>query len=513
MGKKILLISPPRTGTWNSAIFSACEPLGLAYLAAVLEKNNFEVEILDCFILGQKNKVPRGNFIRMGLNDEDIKRYIKKAQADIVGITNMFTSLSPDSLEVARLAKDVNPECLVVMGGAHATVEYESILRNKNVDVVVLGEGEETFLEVVQKFANKQSISEVKGIVLKHRGTVKCNPPREPVTNLDELPFPARHSLPMDLYFKDQLKTTFGLAMRFPVAIMITSRGCPYNCIFCSTSKVWKKWRPRGVKSIVDEIELLINEYGVKEVAFEDDNFIVDRKRVVAICDEILKRRLSIKWTVPAGISTWIIDKETLAKMKKAGFYRACFPVESGSKETLKFIRKPVNLEKVKEIIDFANRIGLWTAGNFIFGFPDEKPESVNKTLEFAQKSNLDVTIFYVAQPYAGSDLYSIYEKRGLLKSNSEGGSSVVDTIYDTMYYSSSELSDLRSRASQEYLRKRALFYLTPKGFLLNLLPKINSYEKFCYFLKIIKIAIPNLHFSLRFLKRKQSKESGKIKT
>lgn len=365
--------------------------------------------------------------------------------------------------------------------------------------MVVFGEGEETFLEVVQRFTRKENLFEIKDTAVKTNGKIKRNPSRGPIHNLDELPFPARHLLPMELYFKDQSKTTFGFAMRKPVATMITSRGCPYNCIFCSTSKVWKKWRPRGVKNIVDEIEILVNEYGVKEIAFEDDNFIIDKKRIIDICDEILKRKINIRWTVPAGLSTWIIDKITLLKMKRAGFYRACFPIESGSEETLKFIRKPVNLEKAKQIIAFANRIGLWTTGNFIFGFPDEKPESVNKTIEFAQQSGLDTAFFYVAQPYAGSDLFDIYKKRSLLKANQDVSSSVVNTHYDTTYYSSSELTSLRNNASSQYLKRRVFFYLTPRGFFSSLLPKINSLEKFRHFLKIVKIAIPNINFLLRF--------------
>jgi len=496
MSKKILLISPPRSGSWDSAIFSVCEPLGLAYIGAVLEKNNFEVEILDCFILGQKNKIAIANFVKIGLSDEDIETHIRKSQADIIGISNMFTSLVPDSMRVARLAKEVNPECLVVMGGAHATKAYDSVLMDNNIDMVVLGEGEETFLEIAQKFYKKENLYEIDGTATKINDKIKCNPPRNPIRNLDELPFPARHLLPMELYFKDQSKTTFGFAMRLPVAVMITSRGCPYNCIFCSTSKVWGKWRPRGIKNVVDEIEVLVKEYGVKEIAFEDDNFIVDKKRVIDICDEILTRKISIRWTVPAGLSTWIIDKITLLKMKKAGCYRVCFPIESGSKETLKFIGKPVNLKKAKQIISFSNRIGLWTIGNFIFGFPDEKPESVNKTLEFAQQSGLDMAIFYVVQPYAGSDLFYIYKKRGLLRPDLDIGSSVIDTHYDTGYYSASELASLRNKASSQYLKRRLFFYLTPRGFLFSLLPKINSFEKFRYFLKIVKIAISNLIFS-----------------
>ncbi len=505
MAKKVLLIAPPRTGNWNSAIFSVCEPLGLAYLAAVLEKNNFEAEILDCFILGKDNKTQSGDFVRIGLTNDEIRNYIKKSGVDIIGITNMFTSLATDSLEVARIAKEVNPESLVVMGGAHATLACDSILKDKNVDMVVLGEGEETFLEVVRNFYEKKSVSDIRGAVIRVNGQIKYNPDRPLIHNLDDTPYPARHLLPMKLYFKDQEKTTFGLAMRLPVATMITSRGCPYRCIFCSTTKVWKKWRFRSAKNVVDEIEVLIRDYGVKEIAFEDDNFIVEKQRITDICDEILKRRINIKWTVPAGISVWIIDEKTLIKMKKAGFYRVCFALESGSEETLKFIRKPVDLKKARKMINFSNRIGLWTSGNFIFGFPDERPESVNQTFSYARQSGLDMAVFYIAQPFAGSDLYTMYEKMGLLKFDGGDKSSLVDTIYDTAYYSASELTRLRGKASRQYIIRRIFFYLTPYGLFFNLLPKINSLENFRHFFKIIRVMMPNPKILLKLPKNEKS--------
>ena len=167
-------------------------------------------------------------------------------------------------------------------------------------------------------------------------------------------------------------------------------------------------------------------------------------------------------------------------------------------------LSKPVNLKKAKRIINFSNRIGLWTAGTFIFGFLDEKPENVNQTIEFAKQSGLDAAIFYIAQPYAGSDLYSIYEKRGLLKFGAGDKSSLVNTVYDTTYYSASELTNLRGRASSEYVKRRMLFYLTPKGFFINLLPKVNSWENFKYFLKIIKVMMPNIKLSLKSTKNEK---------
>jgi len=493
IGKKVLLISPPRTATWNSGVFSVCEPLGLAYLAAVLEKNGFKVEILDCFILGQENKKTIGNFTRIGLTDEEIKAAILKSGAKIVGISSMFTSLAGDSINTVKLVREVNPKALVVIGGAHATLAYESILQDKDIDIVVLGEGEETFLKIVQNYSREEDLSEIEGIAIREKGLVKCNAPREHIQQLDLLPYPARHLLPMDLYFKDQEKTTFGFAMRLPVATIMSSRGCPYNCIFCSTSKVWKRdWRGRSAKNVADEIELLVKDFGVKEIAFEDDNFIVDKKRVKDLCNEIINRKIGIKWTVPAGLSTWIIDKDTLVEMKNAGFYRVCFPIESGNNETLKFIRKPVNLNRVTQIIDDSNRIGLWTTGNFVFGFPDENQDKINDTLDFAKTSGLDMAIFYVAQPFAGSDLYSIYEKKGLLRADGVfKRSSLVDTVYDTEYFKAAELTNIRNKASSRYLKLRLLFYLTPRGLFFYLFPKINSIEKIKYFLKLIKMYFP----------------------
>jgi magnesium-protoporphyrin IX monomethyl ester (oxidative) cyclase len=270
--------------------------------------------------------------------------------------------------------------------------------------------------------------------------------------------------------------------MRKPTTEIISSRGCPFNCIFCSIQTVWgRKWRARSAKNVVEEMELLYNKYGVREFRFFDDNISWDKKRMIEICDEIIKRKMDIRWDTPNGIAISTLDEQVLKKMKQAGYYKAIFGIESGCVDTLRKIRKPVSLDFSKRIIDRCNELGIWTWSTFVIGFPFEDENSIKQTMEYAKKSGLDFITVYIAQPYTGTEMYKMYEDMGLMKEGIKQGSSVVNTKYDTKYFKAEELSVWQKKIYSEFIRYKMRSYLNPITFYRNFLSKIRSFEDLYY--------------------------------
>lgn len=235
---------------------------------------------------------------------------------------------------------------------------------------------------------------------------------------------------------------------------MITSRGCPGNCIYCAVKTVWGRcWRGRSPTNVVDEIETLVKDYAVEEIHFLDDSISVDRQRLAGICREIIRRKINVRWTTPNGIAVWLLDRPLLRLMKKASCYRLTFGLESGDPEILRsFVGKFYDHEKAKEVINYASKIGLWTLGTFIIGFPYETREQIEKTINFAIATDLDFATFYIANPFPGTRMYDIYKKENLLP---PGGAYEVVRGCDSKLYPHSFLVDLQSLAFKRFLGSR----------------------------------------------------------
>lgn len=489
---KLLLINPFLT----TEIDDSSQPtmlLSLPYLAAYLERHNFEVDILDIAGLGFDNI----SFVtetrkRYGLSEEEIVSRIKGYMPELVGITACSTTHADDIHELARIVKSINPEIKIIVGGAHASSSPEAVIKDKNIDIVVIGEGEDTLLEIVQQYDRQRIFKNIPGTLIRDGENIIKNNPREYIKDLDEIPFPARHLLPMDNYLKI-LSKGINYTMRQRAASMITSRGCPGDCIYCAVKTVWgRKWRGRSPKNIVDEIEELIRKYKIKEIHFLDDSMSVDKKRLMEICDEIIKRRLDIKWATPNGIAIWLMDKLLIKKMEKAGCYRLTFGLESGNRETLNFIGKHYDYDYAKEIIRFANRLGIWTIGTFIIGFPYEKINSIEDTIDFAIDSGLDFAVFYTANPYPGTRLYEHFLKEGLITKEER----LVNRGANTKYFTQKELENIQSQAFSKFLRSR----IAKPWRLLN---KIRSIEDIGYIIKLSK------HFSRIIFNRTKIEKEG----
>lgn len=363
-------------------------PLGIAYVAATLEEEH-DVQILDTQALN--------------LTLNEIKKSIRRFNPDIVGITCMTPTIHA-SLEISKLVKEISEDIITVLGGPHMSIFPKETLTYDHVDFGVVGEGEVVFPQLISALEGKKKIKNVDGLVFKNDGRIKFNPPRRYVKDLDSLPFPARHLLPYKKYFSI-------LADR-PFTTLITSRGCPFNCAYCFKDIFSRIMRFRSPKNVVDEIELCL-KMGIKEIWFYDDVFTLDKKRVIKICSEIVKRGLKFRWTAVTRVD--LVDYEVLKKMKKAGCYRIRYGVESGSQEVLNSMKKGISLERVKKTFELTKKVGIETFAFFMLGYPTEDKEKIKKTINFALKLNPDWAMFSNTVPFPGTELLEQAYEEGLL--------------------------------------------------------------------------------------------------
>lgn len=486
---KVLLIYPFFTVS-ASDYPTPDPPLGLGYLAATLEKNQYPVKILDALALGiGQTRKAGGNLLKVGLSEKEIKKIVVDYNPAVVGISCAFTIHAPNSHEIAAIIKEVNKNIIVVFGGAHATACAPLVLKDKNVDAVVMGEGELTMLELVDRIENSDDLADVGGTCQRKKGKVIVNPRRDYIANLDDLPDVAWHLLPMEKYLIRKAMTR-EFSMRSPRINIITSRGCPGNCVFCSIHTIWgHRWRPRSPERVVEEMEYLVKKYGVREFYVLDDNVSIQKERLMRICDLICQKKLDISWAAPNGVALWTLDREILKKMKKSGFYRITFGIESGCQRTLRFIRKPMVLGKAKQMIALSNSLGLWTHSTFIIGFPEETREEIEETIKWTIESDLDFVSYYIATPYPGTDLREAFIQNGLLRKDEEEKmhySSISVSGYNTLHFTKKDLNLLRDKAYSRFFISRLWRYFNPFYSVPRLSKRIKSKEDFFYFLKLL---------------------------
>lgn len=483
---KVLLINPPLT-LLPYEIQSVVPPLGLAYVGAVLEKTGHKVKILDAVALNWRNPIRVKDMLHFGQKWKNISKSIEESKPDVVGVSCLFSSQSHNAHKVAELVKTYDADIPVVMGGAHPSVLPKQVLEDQNVDYAVIGEGEVTMLEFLDKWSRGAPLNDIDGFAYKTGKKIKLKPRRGFIKNLDSLPFPARHLLPMEEYFAAMTSHASAL-MRRRFTSMVTSRGCPFNCVFCSIHTIWgHKWRARSPENVFLEIQHLVNTFRIGEVHFEDDNLTLNRSRIEKICDLIIQSNLDIKWATPNGVAIWTLNKNLLAKMKKSGCYKLSFGIESGDANTLKFIGKPVSLTHARKVIQWANEAGIWTHGFFVIGFPNESCKSIYETLRFAVKSDLDFASFFIATPYPGTTLLEIVKKNGMTKNDSSWDTlRVSDTGRDTKFFTSEELNFLQRELYVTFFKKRILNYVRPEK-LASRLRRIRSREDLLFLSRLLQ--------------------------
>jgi anaerobic magnesium-protoporphyrin IX monomethyl ester cyclase len=412
---KVLLIRPPYSADVRSLAKLADFPLGLAYIAAVLEKEGHEVSVIDALIDGFDQELfLGGHLVRYGLSDEELSRRIEAFSPDVVGVSCLFSTQADNAHAVCRLVKNIRKSIITVMGGSHPSAMPVETLYDENVDYVIIGEAEHVMRDFLRLIQDDADLSRLDGFAFRRCGQTVVNPKTKFIEHLDQLPYPARGLFVMENYFEASRWQV--PPRRMPAATMVSSRGCPANCIFCSIHTVWgKTFRRRSAENVLNEIGMLVREYGVKEIQFQDDNLTLDKKRLIEICDGIAARFPGLTW-LATGTAIWALDEEMLTRMQESGCYRIYLPIESGDQEVLSaIVRKPLRLDRVPALVRKIKSIGMEAHGFFIVGLPGETPEQVKRTLRYARELRLDACYIYYATPYPGTDMYEICKQHNYI--------------------------------------------------------------------------------------------------
>ena len=434
----VTLVNPPYpSGAHQHPPFT---PLGLGYLAAVLEQNEYKVDVIDC----QAAK----------LSYEEFKSEIGKRQPNIVGVTS--TTLTYKSgLRIVKIAKEVFPNCLTIMGGSHVTFWDENALKEcPELDVVVRKEGENTMLELLQRLEAGKSFHDVIGTTCRKDGKIVKNPDRPYIKDLDSLPFPAHNLWPLETLRK------YGNIV-YPI---MASRGCVFWCDFCTAVRMFgRNYRMRSPKNVVDEIEFLHETYGASQFTFYDDAFTVDQDRTAEICHEIMKRKLKIKWDCETRVD--MVTKELLLKMREAGCIAIWFGVESGSQRVIDAMGKGFSLAQTMNAFQWAKAAGLMTVAGVILGFPGETKESAMETIKLVEKINPDDVGYYIATPYPGTPMYELVKEKGLLKVTDFNKYDTATPTFETPEFTMEELREIREQAFHRfYIRPSYVLHMFSKG-------------------------------------------------
>jgi radical SAM superfamily enzyme YgiQ (UPF0313 family) len=459
---RVLLVHPPLSGRDRygkyEEVGSYLPPYGLCTIAAVLERAGCQVQIID----GLCEKLDVDEVVRRALDFEP----------HVIGIT-LYTIALEQSLLTARSLKAAL-DVPIVVGGPHLTLHADECLTEECFDVGVIGEGEETMLELVAALQAGKPLDDIAGLVYRANGTVIRTAPRPYLQDLDQLPFPAYHLLPdLDLYYPTAM-----VYKRRPILTLITSRGCPYSCIFCSP--FWgRRWRANSALYVVDLMEHLVGDFGVRELIIYEDIFTIRKDRVLEICQSIQDRKLRVLWTCSAHVNT--LDREVLAAMKAAGCWLISLGIESGDEEVLKFIKKNISLKRARQVVGWADELGLAVRGFFILGHPTDTAETIEKTIRLATELPLHTVNFTLLYPNPGSELYTLAPQYGHVD-------------YDVKLQTGhppSGLSFVPHGLTESFLKKKQReayrrFYLRPSQ-LWRMVKHLDGWEDFVKYCKMAK--------------------------
>ncbi|MGA2884888.1 MAG: radical SAM protein [Halobacteriota archaeon] len=433
---EVLLVNPPDIASkYKDVLGLTAPPLGLAYIGAVLEENDVKVTILDAPALD--------------MDFQGYQRELANKHVDLLGVQTTTPTIK-QALAVGKITKELHPECTVTMGGYHATFMPEQVLENDFVDVVVRNEGEYATLELVDAIENDKPLRNIDGINYRDGDRIVETPKRRPIEDLDALPFPARHLLPMSEYM------LFG--RKQVLATMICSRGCPMGCSFCASSAMHgRRVRFRSPENAADEMEQVVDDYKVRMVGFMDDTFTLFPKWVDSFCKGIISRGIDVVWGCTARVDRF--NKELLSQMWKAGCRTLLFGVESGNQKILDNVQKGTKVGQAKRAFKTAKDIGMHTIASMTLGMPGESKTTIDETIGFAKRVNPDYALFSLATPYPGTKFYELASKMGLIRIKDWTHFTLLTPVIETVDLTLRELQDTQREAFKEfYLRPNYLF-------------------------------------------------------
>jgi len=437
---KILLLLP------NSKNIVRSIPLGLLYLAASLKEAGFcDIKIIDAR--------------RENLSERAITRQFVSFAPDVVGISGLSLE-APEVHALARLAKQADARCKVVVGGAYATSSPDHIMQDPNIDFAVIGEGERTLCNLIHALEHNEDVRGIDGLACRLDGRPLVNLPKTVIEDIDSLPFPSWHLIDMERYFHGVRRHSVNpLPFSDRIVPVFTSRGCPYGCIYCHNI-FGKKVRLRSAQKVVEEIELLIRRYNVREVEVVDDIFNFDLPRAKQICDEIIRRGIKIKISFPNGLRADRMDEELIAKLKQAGTHLVYYAIESASPQVQRRIGKNLDLDKARRVIEQTVRRDIITCCFFMLGFPGETRKEMLQTIRFAKELPLHIADFFYVTPQPNTPLFNEFYTRHLGSQRLTGYHfSRLSPDLNVSLVPSEELRSIWARAFREfYFRPRQMW-------------------------------------------------------
>ncbi|MFP4082056.1 MAG: B12-binding domain-containing radical SAM protein [Candidatus Aminicenantes bacterium] len=418
--EKILLINPNQiyyTKTYReSAQGSIGLPLGLLYVASVLEKKGCHVQVVDSLATEHTTMQRFRDHVEYGIPSEVLGRIIEESKPHLVGISSQFATQEESVFRTAKLVKTISDSIPVVVGGANVSCRSRELLRNEHIDIAVKSEGETVIQEIIDFYRGSKELGSIKGIAFREGDCIEESDGRLPIKNMDEIPFPAYHLVDMEKYLTLYKKGIYTRDRDVKRNIsMITSRGCPYHCVFCSIGQTMgRAWRAHSPGYVIRHVQKLVETYNIRHLHFEDDNLLLDPDRFLPILDALAREKVT--WDTPNGIRVNLaLHENMLRKMTQAGCKSLTIGVESGDQSILNdVVKKRLKLDQVEEFARRCKKVKLPLRAFFVLGFPGETMETMQKTADFALHllEAYDVeTINLIATPLYGTELYEICDK------------------------------------------------------------------------------------------------------
>ena len=427
----ITLIRPPAVEAFRFATTSITLPLGLAYVASALKSKNFKVQIIDAVGNDPKNRV---GYYKGYLVGESLPDIISKISisSKFIGITVVFTHEWPLVVKLIDLIKKKYTTKKVILGGEHVSAMPEFCIATSKADFIVMGEGEETIVELMNANSHEeQKLKQIQGLGFKLKNEVIINPRRKRRTDLDEIALPDWKSFEVKKYHENRF--VGGMYSENITVPILATRGCPYQCTYCSAPNMWlPRWIPRDPLKVVNEIEYYKKQFNAKNFPFQDLTAIIKKEWIKAFCEEIVKRKLNITWQLPTGTRSEAIDDEIADLLKKSGMTSMAYAPESGSEETRKFIKKRMKTENLFKSIDSAANAGLNIAVFIVIGFPHDNNKNLRENINFikrlASQGVTDVSVgYYMALP--GTQLFNSLFDSGKITLDKKYFSHILDSL------------------------------------------------------------------------------------
>jgi anaerobic magnesium-protoporphyrin IX monomethyl ester cyclase len=408
-------------------------PLGLMYLSSYIRPHGYEPHIIDL-------KIER-------LDDAELVRRVRQLNPDVIGI-GAFTPDLHAFHSTAQLMKRSFPSVPLVVGGPHASTDPDDAVANEAVDCAVLGEGEATFLDVLNTLAAGRSLDQVPGLALRgSKGRAVRTAPREPIRDLDAIPFPAWELVDLNRYARFY---SFSPMRPRPYMAVFTSRACPYQCTYCHTI-FGKEFRCRSPENVVAELRELKERYNINTIEVCDDIFNLNWRRSTEVCQAIAAANLGTRMAFPNGLRADIMRDDLLQAMVDAGTYFISYAIESGSPRIQKFIKKRLDLERAREVIARTVRAGIYVNGFFMMGFPTETREEVQMTIDYGCSTRLHSATFFLLNPFRGTEIYEQAAKEGMTLLNNDPSYTVYHS--GTVNCSTLTNTELLNMKRKAYLR------------------------------------------------------------